>query len=240
MNLILIQPWEWPHNDNQGEITLQDQRHHHIYKIIKAKPGDSLRVGLLNGMMGRGDVIHIDKQAIRLQVTLDTPPPKPLPVTLLLALPRPRVLQRTMQACATLGVKDIFLINTQRVEKSYWHTPLLADDTVQQALFAGLEQGRDTLLPNVYMRQRFKPFVEDELPNLIADKQAWVAHPMADAPACPSGVRDACVLAVGPEGGFVPYEIQQLAELGFTGIQLGPRILKVETAIPALLGKLFL
>jgi len=240
MNLILLQAGEWDPAARTGEIVLRGQRHQHIYKVLQPAPGDCLRAGLLDGWLGQAEVRAIDAHSVTLQVVLDTPPPAPLPVTLLLALPRPKVLRRTLQACATLGVKQIYLINSYRVEKSYWQTPFLEAQAIRDTLLLGLEQGRDTVLPEVHLRRRFKPFVEDELPALLAGKAAWLAHPLPDAAPCPSGVSDPCLLAVGPEGGFIPYEVEQLTRAGFSSVQLGPRILKVETAVPALLGKLFL
>jgi 16S rRNA (uracil1498-N3)-methyltransferase len=88
------------------------------------------------------------------------------------------------------------------------------------------------------IRKRFKPFVEDELPALIANTQALVAHPGAVTP-CPSHCSEPVTLAVGPEGGFIRYEIDKLTECGFSPIHMGERILRVETAITALLAKLF-
>ncbi|MEE2733403.1 16S rRNA (uracil(1498)-N(3))-methyltransferase [Ketobacter sp.] len=240
MNVILIHPREWGQNTASGRLVIADRRHHHLVSVIKPKPGEWLRVGLLGGPLGMARVVTLDTNSVTLDITLDTPPPPPLPVTLLLALPRPKVLRRTLQACTTLGVKEIFLINSFRVEKSYWQTPFLQQQALQETLLLGLEQARDSVLPQVHLRQRFKPFVEDELPALVTGKPAWLAHPTADAGPCPSGVTAPCLLAVGPEGGFIPYEVEQLQRAGFACISLGPRILKVETAVPALLGKLFL
>ncbi len=240
MNVILIHPHEWGSKASQGTLTLNDHRFAHIASVIQPKSGDQLRVGLIGGQLGMATVSQIDNQSITLVVTLDTPPPPPLPVTLLLALPRPKVLRRTLQACATLGVKQIYLINSYRVEKSYWQTPFLEADALRETLLSGLEQGRDTLMPDVHLRKRFKPFVEDELPQLTEGKQAWTAHPMPESVACPGNIAAPSLLAIGPEGGFITYEVDKLAEAGFQTISLGPRILKVETALPALLSKLFL
>lgn len=240
MNVILIHPREWGQNTTTGQLVLRDERYRHIREVIKPEPGDQLRVGLLGGLLGNARVEAIDNHSISLQIQLDSAPPAPLPVTLLLALPRPKVLRRTLQACVTLGVKNIYLINSFRVEKSYWQTPFLEQGPLQETLLQGLEQARDTVLPQVHLRKRFKPFVEDELPVLLQGKLGWIAHPTADAQPCPSGLVDPCLLAVGPEGGFIPYEVEKLVENGFQTIGLGPRILKVETAVPALLGKLFL
>jgi 16S rRNA (uracil1498-N3)-methyltransferase len=102
----------------------------------------------------------------------------------------------------------------------------------------GLEQARDTRLPQVLLRKQFKPFVEDELPGLIKGTLALVAHPEAKTP-CPRDVKKSVTLVVGPEGGFIPYEIEKLCALGFTPVHLGQRILRVETAVTVLVSSLF-
>jgi 16S rRNA (uracil1498-N3)-methyltransferase len=111
-------------------------------------------------------------------------------------------------------------------------------ESLREQLVLGLEQGRDTRLPELLLRPRFRPIVEDELPGMSAGTQALVAHPEAGRP-CPRRVAGPVTLAVGPEGGFIPYEIERLEAAGFSAVRLGERILRVESAIPALLGRLF-
>ena len=73
---------------------------------------------------------------------------------------------------------------------------------------------------------------------MIKGSLSLVAHPGGVA-TCPRDVRGPATLAVGPEGGFVPYEIEKLVSLGFTVVSLGERVLNVETAVPALISHLF-
>ncbi len=137
-----------------------------------------------------------------------------------------------------MGVKRLVLLNSYRVEKSYWQSPVVQKETLREQLILGLEQARDTVLPEVLLRQRFKPFVEDELPALAEGTLPLLAHPVAEGD-CPRRVEGPVTLAVGPEGGFIPYEVEKLVECGFQTVSLGERILRVETAVPALLGRLF-
>jgi RsmE family RNA methyltransferase len=99
-------------------------------------------------------------------------------------------------------------------------------------------QCRDTVLPELIIRNRFKPFIEDELPEISANTEKIVAHP-GDHPACPVALNKPCTLAIGPEGGFIPYEIEKFQEAGFDCVSLGERILRVETAVSSLIGRLF-
>ena len=114
---------------------------------------------------------------IELEVKLDRKPPEALPLTLILALPRPPMLKRILFSAAMLGVKKIIILNFNRVEKSLWNSSSLKPQAITEQLVLGLEQAKDTMMPEVILKKRFKPFVQDELPALIKGKLALVAHP---------------------------------------------------------------
>jgi RsmE family RNA methyltransferase len=94
------------------------------------------------------------------------------------------------------------------------------------------------VLPKILFRPLFKPFVEDELPGIIKETLPLVAHPAAST-SCPRDVKKRAVLAVGPEGGFISYELDKLVQCGFMPVRMGERVLSVETAVPALISRLF-
>jgi RsmE family RNA methyltransferase len=219
-------------------IRIAHERLHHLRTVIDAKTGDRVRVGEVDGRVGTAQVASLDKDEAVLEVTLDSEPPPKLPVTLVLALPRPKMLRRILRTVAEYGVPELYLVNSYRVEKSYWQTPALEADTMTAYFLQGLSQARDTVLPQVHLRRGFKPFVEDELPGLIAGRRALLAHP-GDHPACPRDVGQPSLLLIGPEGGFIPYEVDKLQSAGCATVTLGPRILRVENAVSTLLGKLY-
>ena len=236
MNLVLFSEADFI---SENVIAIRDARRlEHITHIHQTKLGDTLKVGLINGKIGTGEVVLFNQTEIHLEITLTQAPPKPLPATLVLALPRPKMLKRTLQTVATLGVKKIYLINSYRVEKSYWQTPLLEEDAIREHLLLGLEQACDTHMPEVHLIKRFKPFVEDDLQAIIGETRALVAHPYTNLP-CPAQIDYAITLAIGPEGGFIAYEIDLLEKYGFTAVNLGERIMRVETVVPYLLGRLY-
>ncbi|TNE72010.1 MAG: 16S rRNA (uracil(1498)-N(3))-methyltransferase [Gammaproteobacteria bacterium] len=235
MNLALLFDEDFI-NENRARLT--GRRLEHLRSILKTDAGESITVGRVNGNMGTGRVVRLTESEAELEISLSTPPPAPLPLTLVLAMPRPKMFRRVLQTCATLGVKDIWLINSYKVEKSFWQTPWLSDDNLRENLTLGLEQARDTILPSVHIRKRFKPFVEDELPALLSGKHALVAHPGTDTP-CPTHLNAPTALCIGPEGGFIPYEVEKLQEAGCQAVHLGARILRVETAVPVLVSRLF-
>lgn len=236
MNLILLSPDDFIKSNSR--VRLSDRRYLHIRDIHRAQEGEELSVGLLGGRMGTGKIVSMTDQAIEMDISLNLPPPAPLPVTLILALPRPNILKRTLQAASAMGVKKIFLIHSNRVEKSFWLSPVLKPEKIHEQLILGLEQGKDTVLPIVQLRKRFKPFVEDELAGWMQGTLALAAHPQAGE-TCPRDVQQPVTLVIGPEGGFIPYEIKKLTALGFTPVHFGNRILRVDTVVPALLARLF-
>lgn len=237
MNLLLLTPAQLGPNNTAVATARQSE---HAQTVLGATPGDTLCVGLLNGMTGHARVDGFYNNRLHLgELHLDTPPPPQLPLTLVLGLPRPRMLQRLLQTTATLGVMQLHLLQTARVEKSFWQTPLLKDAAVTDQLYLGLEQGKATQPPAVHYHRRFVPFIEDTLPHLLSQAtRALIAHPQPATPA-PAAEAGTTVLAIGPEGGFLAQEVARFTELGFRTMSLGPRILKVETAVPVAIAKLF-
>lgn len=237
MNLILLAPDDL--QDTAMAVVRDPRRLRHLHEVHRAAIGDELTLGVAGGRLGRGRLVELNDTQARFELErLDQPPPAPLPVHLVLALPRPRMLARTLEHATALGVKRLTLLHTRRVEKSYWQSPELRPEKIHEHLVLGLEQARDTLLPRVETATRFKPFVEDQLPELLEGRRGLLAHPgMPDD--CPRGIDEPSLLIVGPEGGLIPYEVETLLAAGCQGIHLGERILRVETAVTALLARLF-
>ncbi|ROL71228.1 16S rRNA (uracil(1498)-N(3))-methyltransferase [Pseudomonas chlororaphis] len=235
MNLLLLEEADFIAADR---VILSDRRLTHMQDVHRVAVGDSLRVGRIGGLMGSAEVLRLEAREAELQVRLDQPPPGKLPLTLVLALPRPKMLRRVLQTVSAMGVPRLVLVNSYRVEKSFWQTPFLEPEAVREQLILGLEQARDTVLPEVLIEKRFKPFVEDRLPALADGTLGLVGHP-GQYPPCPRGLDEPVTLAIGPEGGWIPYEIDLLGKAGLAPVQLGERILRVETAVTALLSRLF-
>lgn len=235
MNLLLLQP-ENMLSDTQAKVSGRQVRH--IHETLNLKTGNTITVGLVNQQIGLAELVELNQDSALLNIQWTTPPPQALPVTLIIGLPRPKMLKRIIQTATTMGVKELYFINSWKVEKSFWQTPWLSEAKLLENCILGLEQAKDTILPTIHIKKLFKPFVEDELPGISAGSVKLLAHPISDAP-CPNQVNTQTTLVIGPEGGFTPYEVGKLEEVGFQSVHLGTRILRVETAVPVLLGRLF-
>jgi 16S rRNA (uracil1498-N3)-methyltransferase len=220
-----------------GRVVLRGRRFDHARDVLKAAAGRPLTVGLAGGNRGRGIVTATGDETIEMTVELDEAPPDPLPLTLVAALPRPKVVNRLVVAATSLGIKRIWFVNAWRVEKSYWESPRLDPGNLRLQSIVGLEQSRDTILPAIELRRFLRPFVEQELPAIAGSARRIVAHP-AGAP-LPNGEGGETVVAIGPEGGWIDREIDLFARAGFTAVSLGERPLRVESVVPFVAGRLF-
>lgn len=236
VNLILLYDSDFI---AENTVKLTDERCKHIRTVHQSKPGDSVRVGKVNGLMGTGLIRAINKDFVELTIELNQQPPAKLPLKVILALPRPKMIRRIFRSIAELGVDELIVINAYKVEKSFWLSPALSEENVQFYLTSGLQQAKDTVIPKVTFKRLFKPFIEDELPDFVSGYRGLIAHPGVGEP-CPHRIDAPAVIAVGPEGGFTDYEVGKFLDAGFEGMHLGERILRVENALTAITSKLYL
>ena len=232
MNCILLPK-------NATSIT-DEQQVTHIKKVLKSSVGDKLTIGEMGGKLGKATIAKIHQNEIVLSdIILNKEPPKKLDLTVVLALPRPKVLRRLIMDMTSLGVNRLIIVNSYKTEKSYWQSPLL--NRIDEFVFEGLQQAIDTVPPVIELKKRFKPFVEDEFPALVGN--AVIAHPYAshswksylDELKCHNKAMPN-VLCIGAEGGWIDYEVELLCKHGCEAVSLGERILRTETVVNVLLG----
>jgi 16S rRNA (uracil1498-N3)-methyltransferase len=235
MNLIILKNSDFIGNK---VVQLKGRRFKHLCTVNKIKKNSELSCGLLNGKIGTGVITKIADDFLEMRTCLENRPPEPLPLTLVLSLPRPKMLKRIIENVTSLGVKKIYLINSWRVEKSYWQSPLLDKDNLEKYLILGLEQSCDTMLPEIYQKRFFTSFVKEDLPLIAKDSMCITAHPKT-LKKCPSNINNKTTLVIGPEGGLIDKEVETLENIGFKTCNIGQRILRVETAVTYLISRLF-
>lgn len=252
MNLLLFRQEElYPENI----LLLNKEKLSRLEHLSKLKIGSKLKVGMIDGALGTGEIKEFTEENALLKIEFnDEQPPEENNIILIMALPRPPVFGRILQQVTTFGVKRIYLIHSEKVEKSYWNAQVMKPESIQKHLELGLEQARDTIMPKVEIFKNYMPY--SFLSDLLKTSFGIVLHPYCDTSASlvdtnktnndikenlilPNNFATK-VLLVGPEGGFSQIEIDKLKEIGFHTWNLGDRILKVETAIIASLGKLLI
>ncbi|MBW2658549.1 MAG: 16S rRNA (uracil(1498)-N(3))-methyltransferase [Deltaproteobacteria bacterium] len=236
MNIILAESDEI----TDKQIRLIDYRAEHIIKVLRSQVGDMVRFGIISGGRGQAEIIDLKKKYpffVDLSIEISDLQVTVPPVDLILALPRPIMLKRILSQVTALGVGTIHLVNANRVEKSFWEASIVAENRFRPYLLQGLEQAVDTRLPRISLHRRFKPFIEDFFPTIKDRCQvSIIAHPGSQSTLQQNVERESgrVALAVGPEGGWVDYEVGKFREQGFIDCSIGKRILKVDTAVTAL------
>ena len=238
MNLLLLRDEDRiaPHR-----FQVTGRRAEHICRILHAVAGDVLHAGFLGGGIGFAKVMHSERQRVELECDcFDRKPPEKNRIVPVISLPRPQSFKKTLHFIASSGIGKAFFVGSARVEKSYWNSSAMLPEAIREELVLGLEQGMDTVLPELFFYPSLRDFFESEKFFLGRCERCLVAHPGPDARNCPHAVRlDGCLaLGIGPEGGYVPDEVSAFRERGFEQISLGPHILRVEFALSVLCGKL--
>ncbi len=241
MNLIIVSD-----SDQKNDlIHLTDYRAIHIREILRSGIGDIIEIGLVNGHRGKAEIVSLTDNEIVLKPHELKEVPSPMPtIDLICALPRPQTLKKVLITSATMGVRHLYLIRANRVEKSFFHSPLLQPKNYTPFLIEGLSQGKHTRLPEVSIHDRFKRFFEEELPAItikMPEKPALLV-PDLESPKNLSNVysnkKSSLIVAIGPEGGWVPFELELMEGIGFQRFTLGRWVLRVETAVSGILSQI--
>lgn len=242
MNRILFDPSEIA----DGIAVADGARAAHILSVLRGEIGQILKTGEIGGRIGTGEIVSIegagtDACRVGVRVVHETAP-RASWVDLVLAPPRPRVLKRLLPQLAALGVGTVTLVGAKKVEKDFWGATLLKEAIHRPLLIDGLMQsGVSTELPVLNCVRNFRKWVREELDAAHSTSRRFVAHPYGAfgiGAAEPSAAADErLLLAVGPEGGWTDEEVALLEEKGFARYSLGPRILRTDTALIALLAR---
>jgi 16S rRNA (uracil1498-N3)-methyltransferase len=201
----------------------------HVAKVLRARVGDE--VILFNGD-GREFSGEID--AVRgSRVTVSVGPPQvidresPLAVTLVQCVPRGDRMDFIVQKATELGVTRLIPVTSQRsvVRLDDRQSETKAAHWRAVAVSACEQCGRNRL-PQI------------DAPRALIDylgAEEWSGPRLVLEPECTSGatalpIESRVELAIGPEGGFAPEELEAFRIAGFERVRLGPRILRTETA----------
>ncbi len=241
MNRILFEPGEI----RDGRATFSDVRAEHVLSVLHGAEGQTLKTGVLDGPIGTSVIERIEGNAVTVRCTHETPSLPPW-IDLILAPPRPRAMKRLLPQLASLGVRRIVLVGAEKVEKAFWGAQLLKEEIYRPLLFDGLQQAGTTAVPTIHIAKNFRRFLDFQFDSEFGGQSPLiVAHPSPLRGQTPNvggqtpnvgGLSP--VLAVGPEGGWTDEEVARLEEKGFARMSLGPRILRTDTALIALLSRL--
>ena len=238
MNIILLTEKD---QISTNVYKVNDDRFIHIKNILKLKADDIIEIGLLNGPTGNAKIIGITEAEVSFEISSLKPLKETsIKVDIICALPRPQTLKKVLSTCATIGVSNLYLIRSERVEKSYFHSPLLEEGNYTKFFIEGLSQGKRTNIPKVTIYKKFKEFFENYFDEVSKNAICLLADPSTEnyLNRLSFLYQKKIILAIGPEGGWNEFEINFMEERGFVKFKLSESILRVENAVTAALAQI--
>ena len=209
-------------------IGLEPDAGHHVARVLRKRVGDELV--LFNGHGGQypATISAVDRASV-IVTTGDLDPievESPLGLTLGIALSRGERMDWIVQKATELGVHSIAPLVSERTEvrlrgerqdkkRRHW----------QQVAIGACEQCGRNRLPGIEPLQPLAQWIRQVKAEvrLVLHHRAGSQHHSAAKPA-------SAALLIGPEGGLSSAEIEAAVGAGFSPLQLGPRVLRTETA----------
>lgn len=255
MNIVLFEQEEVSiddSNDVNVTVSSKDRRAMHMKTVLKVETGDMIRTGIVGDRMFDAEVTVLDDGSYHLKMLTSKQRVQAQnadeDISIILACPRPKALGRLYPVFSQQGVKSVAICNAARVEKPYWGSHMIKPDHYRPLLIKGLEQASvSTRLPQVTVDSRSfetfctrldKEFPTDRFVRLLAHPKEnchlsdYLANRLAE-----SSHQLQVVVAIGPEGGWLDFEIDSLVnDHGFTCVSFSPRVLTTDVALTSVVG----
>lgn len=212
-------------------LPLPEEAANHLVRVMRLREGDGCVLfngdghdysATLTSISKREALVHIDS-------ALAVDNESPLAITLLQGIARGEKMDLILQKATELGVTAIIPVNAERTEVKL--DAARAEKRIahwRNVVGSACGQSGRARIPAISAPQSLTAAaagLPEQMLRLTLDPLG--EHRLASLPAAPA---NGVVIAIGPEGGWSPRDRQQLAEAGFQGLQLGPRILRTETA----------
>lgn len=213
------------------EIELPENPANHLSRVLRMGIGDTCMLFNGDGHDYPARLIEVGKRVVRVEVGtgIEVSNESALRLVLLQGVARGEKMDLILQKATELGVVSLYPLYSQRSEVrldgaradkrlAHWRGVVVSAceqsgraRVPEVAIPAPLAHALSAL-PEDGLRLVLDPFADTSLSRLALDPSK---------PVC---------LAVGPEGGWSPQDRDQLAAAGFSGVGLGPRVLRTETA----------
>ena len=222
--------------EKDTETPLDARAKKHLIQVLRKRTGDAVTLFNGNGQDAHGVIVKADARAecvVRIDTLEALATESPLAITLVQALAKGDKMDWLVQKSVELGVVEIRPVWTERTEVRL--DDKRADKRQQRwqdiAIHA-CEQSMRAVVPTVHSPVS----LNQGLPS--AETPGIFLHPAAKQ--CLQDVTETLheaspriAVAIGPEGGFAANEIDELEAKGYRAVRVGPRVLRTETAGPA-------
>ena len=213
----------------------KDPRSRHLEDVLKVKPGDCIDLAVQDGPKGKGRVSDAKDGSFTLEIEwLPLHEPDCYPISLVLGLARPQTCRKVLDQAASLGVRSFSFFGADKGEASYGQSTLWTSDEWKKKIEGGVAQAFASSIPTCSLFTNLDEALEQEKPGGgIALDNYEASQPLSVV----NRVKGKeYVLCIGPERGWSDRERKLLRRYHYELFHLGPRVLRVETAVVAALG----
>ena len=212
----------------------------HLREVLRVKEGQLVDLAVRNGPYGKGRVTLRKDESIELQIEWASDHSNDLyPISLVVGMSRPQTCRKILDQATSLGVSSFSFFQADKSEASYKKSSLWKSGEWISKIEGGVEQAFASYVPKCYRFSNLKEALSEEaklgnrkllaLDNYEANQNLGV-----DTQNTAQGIS----LCVGPERGWSKQERQFLNAQNYQLRHLGPRVLRVETAVVSALGVL--
>lgn len=225
------------------EITILGGDHNHIKNVLRMRPGERIRISTGTGRNYFAQISRVEQQETVALIEGEAPDTElPCSVTLYQGIPKGDKLELIIQKATELGVRRIVPVAMRNCVSRPDERKAAKKRTRWQAIAkSAAAQAKRSVIPEVALPMPYASAMAEAaekaektggevlLPYENAEGMGATREALGEI-----GQGSSVSIFVGPEGGFDPAELEGLPEC-VRRITLGKRILRTETAGPALL-----
>ncbi|RZU40090.1 RsmE family RNA methyltransferase [Edaphobacter modestus] len=210
--------------------TLSGEQAEHLARVLRAAPGQVYDI-VAGGFLHRGEILSVQPSEVVFALHEELESDAALPLHLLLAVFKFDHMEWAIEKATELGVAQITPVLARRTEKHLAQASSKRAERWRRIVLEASKQSRRTTIPEISEPAALKSALDDaDEPMRIllseTEQSTSIASALAGAPGGQSGY----ALAIGPEGGWTPEEMNLFTQHGWLSVTLGPRILRAETA----------
>lgn len=213
-----------------NSISLEDQEFHHLVRVMRGKPGDSVELINGQGALANAIIKQVNKRDAVLEITDVTTTPKPaFEVILAQGIPRGNRLDFILEKGTELGMTQLWLFPGDRSERKEFTEN--NQERTHTLMVSALKQCGSLWLPELHIKGALKKWSSLPYPAFFGD----VAESAPRLLDCFKKDLSGVILLIGPESGLSDQEEAKLVALGAKGVKLHSHILRTDTAAIAAL-----
>src|SRR5690554_1557254 len=211
-----------------SEIELNDDAANHVGRVLRLREGAELALFCGNNMLYQATICAASKKNVSVKITAETPANRESPLAIHLAqgISRGERMDFVLQKSVELGVTSITPLFTERCTVKLQGERLAKKrEQWQRIVISACEQSGRNLVPEVRPALTLTQWLE-----LAPLGQRLMLEPTAKQSLAGLTAQQTFEVLIGPEGGFSAQEVSLCEQFNCQGIQMGPRILRTETA----------